>query len=78
LWARTEPKRIPKTGAGLLAELRDLAGMCRWPEGDAVLSLVSPLHIQGLLRGFLLPWFSGASVEFVNVQKGPVEIQFLT
>jgi acyl-CoA synthetase (AMP-forming)/AMP-acid ligase II len=35
---------------------------------------VSPLHIYGLLHSFLLPWFSRTSVEFVNFQKGPVDI----
>lgn len=69
-----EPKRILKTGAGLLAEVRDLSGIYGWHEGDAVLSLVSPLHIYGLLHSFLLPWFSRASVEFVNFQNGPVDI----
>ncbi|HET9240577.1 MAG TPA: AMP-binding protein [Oligoflexus sp.] len=69
-----EPKRIQKTGAGLLAEVRDLAGIYGWREGDAILSLVSPLHIYGLLHSFLLPWFCRASVEFVNFQKGPIDI----
>jgi acyl-CoA synthetase (AMP-forming)/AMP-acid ligase II len=54
--------------------VRDLSGIYGWHEGDAVLSLVSPLHIYGLLHSFLLPWFSRTSVEFVNFQKGPVDI----
>lgn len=72
-----EPKRIQKTGAGLLAEVRDLSGIYGWREGDALLSLVSPLHIYGLLHSFLLPWFNRASVEFVNFQNGPVDIPAL-
>lgn len=71
------PKRIQKTGAGLLAEVRDLAGIYGWAPGDDILSLVSPLHIYGLLHSFLLPWFSGASVEFVSFQKGPVDMMEL-
>jgi acyl-coenzyme A synthetase/AMP-(fatty) acid ligase len=68
-----EPKRIQKTGAGLLAEVRDLAKIYGWGPTDVVLSLVSPLHIYGLLHAFLLPWFCGASVEFVSFQEGPID-----
>ncbi len=68
-----EPKRIRKTGAGLLAEVRDLAGIYGWREKDRVLSLVSPLHIYGLLHSFLVPWYCRASVEFVSFQNGPVD-----
>jgi acyl-coenzyme A synthetase/AMP-(fatty) acid ligase len=68
-----EPKRIRKTGMGLLAEVRDLAGIYGWDETGAILSLVSPLHIYGLLHSFLLPWFCRASVEFVSFQDGPVD-----
>jgi acyl-CoA synthetase (AMP-forming)/AMP-acid ligase II len=68
-----EPKRIQKTGAGLLAEVRDLAGIYQWHEKDVILSLVSPLHIYGLLHSFLLPWFGRATVEFVSFQDGPVD-----
>ncbi len=73
-----EPKRIRKTGAGLLAEVRDLAGIYGWREKDRVLSLVSPLHIYGLLHSFLVPWYCRASVEFVSFQDGPVDPQALS
>ncbi|WP_176736319.1 AMP-binding protein [Oligoflexus tunisiensis] len=68
-----EPKRIQKTGAGLLAEVRDLVGIYQWHDQDVILSLVSPLHIYGLLHSFILPWFCRATVEFVGFQDGPVD-----
>ncbi|MDQ3230586.1 MAG: AMP-binding protein, partial [Pseudobdellovibrionaceae bacterium] len=68
-----EPKRIRKSGAGLLAEVHDLAELYQWTAQDAVLSLVSPLHIYGLLHSFLLPLYTRSTVEFVSFQEGPVD-----
>lgn len=66
-----EPKRIPKTGVGLLAEVQDLVPI--YGPQTQLLSLVSPLHIYGLLHSFLLPWTLNCAVEFINFAAGPVD-----
>ncbi len=72
-----EPKMILKTGPGLWAELQDLACLYQIRPGQRILCLVSPLHIYGLLHGFLLPLSQQCSVQFVNFADGPVSLSSL-
>ncbi len=72
-----EPKLILKTGPGLWAELQDLACLYQIRPGQRILCLVSPLHIYGLLHGFLLPLSQHCSVQFVNFADGPVSLSSL-
>ncbi|MCX6128549.1 MAG: AMP-binding protein [Proteobacteria bacterium] len=72
-----QPKLIPKYGRGLLAEIADLQCLYQLQREHGLVSLVSPLHIYGLLHSFLLPMQTGSRVIFAEFEAGLYHIPAL-
>ncbi len=64
-------KSLPKSGAGLLREVDQLARLYSLPTLGTVVSLVRPFHIYGFLHSFLLPLKCRTHVIFWSLATAP-------